>query len=205
MKIVLPLLFCCLLPNLYAQKMDTTEPPLTVQMTIDGKVYTAKEGEQLKLKNTYRNPTVSFQTSKTRQFTIGSLSFEYPQQYAFAYEKDENSHSWTMGNGAFTVMVFYYPDEAKSGPIFEAFVASMASQLEASSPVVTPVEKTFGGKTVKGKRLYIPMDSPVNYDLFAIETGGGTLLIGFNDVLDEGNSSASYQETIALMARTMKY
>lgn len=205
MKIVLPLLFFCLLPNLYAQTMDTSEPPLTIEMTIDGKVYTAKEGEQVKLKDTFRNPTISFRTSQTRKFTLGSLSFEYPQRYAFTYENDDGSHSWTMENANLTIMVFYYPSEEESGSIFEAFVASMMSQLEEASPTVTPIEKVLGGQTVKGKRLYIPLDTPINYDLFAIETAGGVLLIGFNDVLEDGNSSADYQEVTALMAKTMKY
>lgn len=194
------------LPAGAGQTINSAEPGRTIELRLDGRVYTLREGEPLQLDGTFDNPRVTAQIADTRIFTLGSLSFEYPQQFLYEYEEDDGMHTWTLEGNAISIMLFHYPGEAATESTLDEFVTGMSSEF-STAPVVATIEKKFGDRTLRGRRLGIETNGVrVHYEIFSLDTDNGMTLLAFNDVLgDDGRPSEESNQTQALLARTITY
>ena len=147
--LVIGILSCLTGPVVVAED-ETNEPPLELTLFVNGKPYPVALGREQKLSGEFKNPTVVVHAAKTRRFSYGGLSFEYPAAFTWEAEIESSAYrSWTISGNDTKIM--YFVLNAEFTP--ESFTKALVAQFGAANTTITPVTRTLGKSILKGKRV----------------------------------------------------
>lgn len=189
--VALLLLVTC---SLIGQEQDSLsandiEPPLRLELTIDGKTYTLKDGDEIKLKDVAANPTVSVRSAAFRQFQFESVYFEYPTHFAYTYEEDFGYRIWSLDGSDFIILMFVYDVPV----VLDELVAEMVAQFGEENCTITPFERKLGEIPCAGKRIEVSLiGQSLNYEILDIPyPDDKKRILAFQDIRDEAGNSSS--------------
>lgn len=179
-------LFSLLIPVIAIGQTDTTEPPQTFELVVDGKAQTVELNKEFEL-DLKGKTKVKLKALPNRQFEFAGVSFPYPSFFAFEAEHDVTSKLWTLDGNDCVVMVFAFPGESGVGH------QELARQIGAQFGRGTKFSKTkFEGKSVSlsGTRIRASVvGSKLIQDVFDIPTeSGGSRIIVIQDSLEDDGS-----------------
>lgn len=131
---------------------ETSEPPLNLTLIIDGKQFPTELGQQKVITGEFKNPTIVVRAAETRQFAYGGIAFDYPANFTWEAEVDENIYKcWTVSGNDSKIMYFVLGTDFTP----ELFVKQMTQQFGADNLRDEPVTREFGKTKLKGKRMII--------------------------------------------------
>ncbi|NUQ26653.1 MAG: hypothetical protein HUU34_22120 [Saprospiraceae bacterium] len=183
--------------------VNEIEPPLRLELTIDGKTYTLKDGDELKLKGVAANPTVSVRSAAFRQFQFESVYFEYPTHFAYTYEEDFGYRIWSLDGSDFIILMFVYDVPV----VLDELVDEMVAQFGAENCTITPFERKLGEIPCIGKKIEVSLiGQSLNYEILDIPfPDDKKRILAFQDIRDEtGNSSPESMLTMQQINTSFK-
>lgn len=203
MKFSFTLVSLFLIVNVYfakAQSDPSKEPKTALIVTVNGKEHKVLAGEQIKKDGN----TVSVSIAKTKTFNSGSITFDYPTNFAFEYETVPGYKNWTFDGNNFVIMYF----ELSKDNTLNSFVEEIAGRFGRSNCTIEKKSIKLGAKTLKGKRINVNlMGERLTLDLLEITMSDDTRrIIAFQDSLDEyGAATDEGEETINTIHKTIRY
>ena len=186
---------------------ETSEPPLSFELTLDGDVVTLQDGVPVKLPRNYERPTVKLTVQPYRIFTFQGISFEYPSGFGFEADVDEEHYkNWTLSGNDFKIMYFVLEGQLPT----REFLENMAQQFgkencqiaDDRSSIILEDRRLLGSTlhaTLAGQRIQI--------DAYAVPINQTeTRLLVFQDrVSESGLRTTEGQATLDVMRSSFKF
>jgi hypothetical protein len=203
-------LLCCSLfvfHNIYSQtgkgkiKGDSKS---NIILKINGKEYTLKEGDEIKLDATFINPTISVKLSDQQRFETDSISFSYPKSYSYASSKEAGANTWTLNGDNFVIIYFEFAVNVELDNVVEEIVSKFAKD----NCISEDYQQKLGEKKLSGKRLRVTIaGEKLTMDFLEIKLKDlKTRIIIFQDSKKvDGSSSDEREATLNLIDSTIKY
>lgn len=174
-------------------------PALQLTVTVDGKPYSIKERDTLRVDN--RSIVVT--TSRYTTFNYGALKFDYPKNYTFDQGKEIGLKTWTLSGNDFTIMYFEISVEVT----VDMFVDEFVKKFGKKNCKISDASTTLGGVKMKGKHVKIELvGEKLTIDLYQVPNNDDKVhLIAFQDLSkDDGSASDESAETLKLIDSTFK-
>lgn len=161
---------------------DNIEPPLTYTLQVADESIVLKAGESVELKGSFENPTVKLTPSKTRLFTYGGLTFEYPSFFAFEADfSDPAIQMWSLDGSDLVLMVYQYRELSITAKSLAGEMIGYYGEAAVGAP--KRILRRFNGKRYKGYRITAAVGGSTIYqDILDIPTEKGTRLLMIQDM-----------------------
>lgn len=189
---------------------ESKVPPVRYTLQIGDQQIEIREGQPVSLSGSFTNPELKLKAEPHRVFPYRGLSFEYPRDYTFEYERDPFSATWTVAGTDYTVMLMEYALEVTPAELLDG----IRDELETTSQGREPAEMRLAGrseqapaKVLKGIQEKFPIGSELlHYEVLVLPRYRGRYhLLVLMDVLDaERNFSADARRTRKLIAETLR-
>ena len=204
------LLFCCslfLFHNIYSQTekvKNNKDSKQNIILKINGKEYTLKEGDEIKLENTFINPTISVKLSDQQQFETDLVSFSYPKSYSIVSNQVIGGKTITINGDNFVIMYFEFVVKVQLDDI----VKQVVTKFGENNCILEDYQQNLGDKKLSGKRVRISLaGQKLTMDFLESKLDDlKTRIIVFQDSKkDDGSSSDEREATLKLIDSTIKY
>ena len=204
------LLLCCSLfvfHNIYSQTekaKNNKDSKQNIVLKINGKEYTLREGDEIKLENTFINPTISVKLSEQQQFETDLVSFSYPKSYSIVSNQVIGGKTITLNGDNFVIMYFEFVVKVQLDDIIKQVVTKFGE----NNCILEEYQQKLGDKKLSGKRLRISLaGEKLTMDFLEIKLDDlKTRIIVFQDSKkDDGSSSDEREATLKLIDSTIKY
>ena len=181
---------------------DSTEPPQTFELTVNGETQTVQLDQEFEL-DLKGKTKLKLKALPTRQFKFAGLSFPYPSFFAFEAEHDAESKLWTLDGSDCVVMVFGFPNNASVDH------AMLARQIGAQFGRGTKFSETkFESKrfAFDGTRISANVvGARLSQEVFQIPTEDGTRIFVIQDGLnDDGSHTKEYRDLKKMLQEHLK-
>jgi hypothetical protein len=183
---------------------SSQEPKSTFEISISGKSYLIKEGEELRLDTTLSKPLITIKLADYKKFDNSSISFDYPGYFSFEYEQDSGYKNWTFTGNNIVVMVF----EIDVKTSLDALVEEMVSKFGKQNCRIENFQKELGNKSWNGKKLKVTLaEQTLSLDFYEITLADGkSRFIAFQDSKKEnGSSTEEYKKGFITINSTIAY
>jgi len=180
------------------------QPKQTFILKINGKEYLLNEGEELKIDSFLNKPVISISLPDYKTFIAKPVSFQYPHNMAYEFEKEEGVSTWTLNGNELVIMFFEFAEEVKA----ESLAKEMMKKFGEKNCQLGNTSKKLGGKTLNGKKLNISLaGQKLTMDLLEVKLGDGKsrLLVFQDSVEDFDNPSEEAATTLKLIDNTISY
>jgi hypothetical protein len=174
------------------------EPTLKIEILADDHTITLNDGDTIEM----GGKMVVVRTAKVKTFKMENFQFEYPRDYAYKFEEEQDFRSWTFDGNNFVIMLFEFPRTVD----VSAFTKEMIKKFGKKNCSVDDKNMIIKNRELKGKRINVNLlGARLTYDLFPINLGNNkTHIIAFQDTKTEsGKDSAEGTETMNLIARSI--
>ncbi len=126
------------------------EPPREVIITIDGKQHRTELNQMSVLKGQFKDPRIRIELAEIRLFSNAGISFEYPAQFEWEFERDEDSYyCWTMAGEDTSIMVFEFDSELTA----KEYAENLSDEDFLPTLSMSPISRTLGKSTLNGYRV----------------------------------------------------
>lgn len=197
------LLFFTAIWTAFSFAAEDMEPPLGYTLLINGIEHRMKSGETIQLKGTFTDPSIKLIADKERLFSYTGLSFRYPAYFSFEADlKSENNKNWILSGNDFKIMIF----KVKGALIPDTFAHSVAKKF-GKDVKISDVERTFGGKQYKGKRVDVAVaEKSFSQEAFLLVSKGVHIMLVLQDALPSQKVSEEESKgALDLLQRQFEY
>lgn len=178
------------------------EPPLQLRIEIDGKTWSAQEGEPLVIPGTLTDPKIRISVEPYRKFSAAGLSFSYPASFAFEDDLEgESFKQWSLDGSNVVIMVQAYATDVA----LNDFVESVVEEFGKDNCTTSAHEDDLvaDSRTMIRLRLRV-LGQVLAYDIHRVESRNGTRFLVIQDVLgDAGKPSEEAGRVRAMIKKTL--
>ncbi|MCA9074869.1 MAG: hypothetical protein KDA93_07545 [Planctomycetaceae bacterium] len=196
-----PLLITLVCLSIHAMALadDSTEPPLTYTLEVDGKKFLLNADKTVILKGSFNNPKVTLRASETRRFEQDDIAFNYPANFTFEADlSDPDVRTWTMSGNNVTLMLFGF-----DGPVTPTeLINSTAQTLKTTVEQLKPTSLKLGSLTSEGQTASLTLgEASLSYTVVTIPTaeGKGRLLVVQDVPGDDGKPSEEFTTVVKML------
>ncbi len=175
---------------------DTTEPPLSYTLEVDGQKFLLNADKTVILKGDFQNPKVTLRAAATRRFEHDNIAFDYPANFTFEADLSEPGiRTWTLSGNNVTLMLFDFEQPVKPAEL----IASTAEALEANVDRMEPTTLKFGSLTADGQSGLLKVGTVVlTYTVVALPATEGKIRLFIVQDLPKDNGESSDEKTAIL-------
>ncbi|MFT4695373.1 MAG: hypothetical protein ACI8RY_000529 [Urechidicola sp.] len=197
-KLVILIAYIFILGNSFTQE-SKEKAEATFVININGKEYTINEGEELKIDTS----TIFVKMAEYRKIKTEYLSFNYPSNFSFEFDKEFGFKNWTLSGNDFVIM--YFEIEIKSE--LDEFVNAMVTQFGEKNCKTKKTKKKLGNLTLKGTNILVSVfGEQLSIDFLEINPKGNkSKFIAFQDSLDQKKSSKEGIKTLNMISKSIIY
>ncbi|MCK5940456.1 MAG: hypothetical protein KAI24_00700 [Planctomycetes bacterium] len=185
---------------------DTKQPPLQIELTIDGQRHELVAGTPAKVRIGDAEHVLVATPKATRQFAAAGVAFEYAAGMGFEYESDEefDMRTWTLDGSDTTVLVYEFTDGSTT-PMARSVLAGTANQFEPDAKI-DELRLSIGGKQQTTYKVVVDIsDEPVAFYTFDPAGCHGRIVVMIQDMLDEnGATTAETKQLLTLLDKTFR-
>ncbi len=175
---------------------DTTEPPLSYTLEVDGLKFLITADKTVILKGNFQNPKVTLRASSTRRFEHVGIAFDYPANFTFEADVSEPGiRSWTMSGNNVTLMLFDFEQPVKPAEL----IASTAESLETNVDRMEPTTIKLGSLNAEGQSALLKVgEVALTYSVVALPAAEGKSRLLIVQDLPQENGQPSDEKTAIL-------
>lgn len=181
---------------------NSKEPKATFDVTVNGKKYSATEGEEIKIDSLIK-PVISIQLANYKKFQNSAISFDYPKNLSFDYNEDYAYKNWTLTGNSVVILIFELDTKTSLSTLTEAMIKKFGKK----NCTLEDIEQVVGKKKLTGQRLHVTLaGQKLNLDCFEIPSADfKSRFIYFQDSIESEEHSAEYEKVFALLNSTFQY
>jgi len=184
---------------------DTTEPPVTYTLEVNGQKYLLTADKTVILKGNFQNPKVTLRASSTRRFEHGGVAFDYPANFTFEADlSDPGIRTWTMSGNNVTVMLFHFDEPVKPTEL----IASTAESLGTNVERMEPTSLKLGTLNARGQSALLKVGGvALSYTVVATPSAAGKsrLLIVQDLPQDDGRPSDEKTTILKMLSESFAH
>ena len=175
---------------------DTTEPPLSYILEVDGQKFLLNADKTVILKGKFDNPKVTLRPSETRRFEHEGIAFDYPANFTFEADLDEPGiRTWTMSGNNVTLMLFDFEEAVKPAEL----IASTAETLNTDVDRMDPVTLKLGSLNSEGHTAQLKVgEVALTYTVVALPSNEGKSRLFIVQDLPKDDGQPSDEKTAIL-------
>ncbi len=175
------------------QADDTTEPPVTYTLEVNGQKYLLSADKTVILKGSFQNPKVTLRASSTRRFVHDGIAFDYPANFTFEADlSDPGIRTWTMSGNNVTLMLFDFDEPVKPTEL----IASTAESLKTNVDRMESTSLKLGTLNAKGQSALLKVgDVALSYTVLAMPAAAGKSRLLIVQDLPQDNGQPSNERT----------
>jgi hypothetical protein len=186
---------------------EADQPPLQLDIAVDGVRHAAIDGEELTLTVAGKPTKVKVSVAATRRFRAAGVEFDFPRAMGFSHDASEGLEMWTLDGDDVTVMLHRF-SIGEAGAMAKSTLVGMSESLGGKAKEPEPCMIVLGGKDHAGLRSRVTIGNTATLETIAIgiPRSEGCLLLLIQDSLgDDGKSSAQCTAMVELLAKTFAF
>src|SRR5262245_27559281 len=181
----------------------TGEPPLRLNVIVDGVEQAATDGQELTLAIGGKETRVKIVVGATRTFRAASVEFEFLRAMGWSHDASSELETWTLDGDDVTLILHRFR-LGKAAEMAEDTLLGMLKSLDANAAAPETCTTKLGGKDHAGLRGRVKISaSNIETTAIGIERARGCLLLMIQDSLgDDGKRSAECTAMLELLEKT---
>ncbi len=197
------------LPHVAPGAGAAAEPPLRIDVQIDGTTVELVDGERQEVTVGERKVTVRATVQATCLLVLDGFRLQFPRAMAFALDESPHHQTWTLDGGDCTLLVHRFP--AGSAPDALEHAAGIAKVIaeatERDAGAAARLEWRFGAHKLAGASVPIEVvGTRQRNTVFVFRTPTGDYVLVIQDTLgDDGELSAESRGVHEVLRSTVTW
>jgi hypothetical protein len=188
---------------------EKVEPPLTLQVTIDGQTTTIAAGDTQSVEIDGKAHQLCIESSEHRQFDAAGLRFLYPSGHTWDFDESESSATlWTLDGSDNILMLMRFNEAAveEFDDLCDTLVEEFTSGYDESEVEVKEASISLGKRGLAGKRLDVFVAGErLRQEIFTFRNGERVFALMVQDTPDDTKETEETRRVKELLASSFEF
>lgn len=188
-------------PTVWGQAKEDQEPPQIFFLEAGDKKISVDLDKPFSLTELGGQTTLTLRSEPYRVFNHAGLNFQYPREFSFSADLENEAVSiWSLNGTNAVVIVQRYPGRTDADAVRKEFIQALAEQYKEALKGQTAVALPLKSGNLQGTRLKVDRaGAALIQDVFTFVSGNNVVLLLLQDAPQQNNQPSAEQAKVQKM------